>query len=126
MPMVPIDPNAGVTDLIPVDADPTGDIALGVQAAVDKFAEILDRVNAPTTAIVNGNVQQLTPEGRILKIADERDQARADVIAKLTNQPDPDAIIKAKNLLSESFKWLTGFDQTADLRQRIILFMEQK
>lgn len=88
--------------------------------------EVLDDLGVPKTTLVNGSVVQLTTEGRLVKLAEQRDQALLDASTKLLNQPDPDALIQAKTLLGEAFKWLSGFEQTSSLRQRIILFMDKR
>lgn len=112
-----VDPGVSTDTMVPIPDKPASDVFTH---------DDMDGVDAPTTVVASGGVQYLTVKGRLIALAGQRDTAIQEAATKLLNQPDPDALIRAKTLLSESFKWLDGFQQTADLRQRIILFMEGK
>lgn len=97
------------------------------QQQLDYITELLDSHGiAGIQPDDQGNPIQMNVIGRVVLALQQRKQF-GGIIDTLNQRPPvtPD-ILTAKALLAEAFKPLMAFDQTADLRQRIKLFMEIK
>lgn len=91
---------------------------------VDEDAEVavatlLDQANV--AVFVNG--QSINTEGRLRLALEQRATAMKAAAASQSLVMPNDDLIKAKSLLMEAFPWLRSFDGSADLRQRIKLFV---
>jgi len=93
------------------------------------ISDLMDSWGVPTqTTNASGAVVDLTTVGRVIKIAsmydNQRTKLKATLAAMAALQASFDAINAQgptlKRILTEAVNYLAGFEQTAELRQRII------
>lgn len=93
------------------------------------ISDLMDSWGVPTTATAgNGAVVDLTTVGRVIKLASMYDNQRTKFKAAQAALDALQATIdsmttqgpKLVRILKEAALYLAGFEQTADLRQRII------
>ncbi len=104
------------------------EVALG--DATDKDAsitELLDKSNIPSfLPAPDGSSVALNTVGRLAVALSDRKRL-IDVASEASIViPETPDIIQARALLAESFKWLMVTDDSAELRQRIKFFLNQK
>lgn len=97
-------------------------------ADLKEVGEFLDLLKIPDMVVdAGGTPQPLTLSGRVAKIVTDRDALEVRAIAAETalQRNGPEALLEAKVLLAEAFKWLQALENSVDIRQKIILFMER-
>lgn len=107
---------------------------MGIEVVQDDNPEslhqMLDEAGIPRIVALGEGSGQLTVAGRLQLLGEKtkhaEDAAATSTAALETIRVDPgERMLKARQLLAQSFKYLQGFEGTADLRQQIKLFLEK-